>query len=183
MGALIGEMIALSLMALALGMDAFSVALGMGLLCLRLRQIFYIGLTIGLFHIFMPLVGMAVGRFLSREFGSIATYAGGVLLLWLGGQMIVTSFQQEEGTSFLPHGAGLLFFAFSVSLDSFSVGLSLGIFGARTMATILLFGLFSTVLTWIGLLVGRHFRQWLGSYSEALGGSILLVFGLKLLFS
>jgi len=183
MGALIGEMIALSMMALALGMDAFSVALGMGLLRLRLRQIFYIGLTIGLFHLFMPLVGMAVGRVLSREFGSIATYAGGVLLLWLGGQMIVTSFRREDGSSFLPRGAGLLFFAFSVSLDSFSVGLSLGIFGARTMVTIFLFGLFSTVLTWIGLFLGRHFQQWLGAYSEALGGSILLVFGLKLLFS
>lgn len=122
MGALIGEMIALSLMALALGMDAFSVALGMGLLRLRLRQIFYIGLTIGLFHIFMPLVGMAVGRFLSREFGSIATYAGGVLLLWLGGQMIVTSFQQEEGTSFLPHGAGLLFLHSASASTAFRSG-------------------------------------------------------------
>lgn len=61
MGAFIGEIIALSMMALALGMDAFSVALGMGLLRLRLRQMFYIGLTIGLFHILMPLAGMAVG--------------------------------------------------------------------------------------------------------------------------
>lgn len=50
------------------------------------------------------------------------------------------------------------------------------------MVTILLFGLFSMVLTWVGLFVGRHFQQWLGSYSEALGGSILLAFGLKLLF-
>ncbi|MED3751763.1 manganese efflux pump MntP family protein [Geobacillus stearothermophilus] len=183
MGAFIGEIIALSLMALALGMDAFSVALGMGLLRLRLRQIFYIGVTIGLFHIVMPLIGMLVGRLLSREFGSIATYAGGVLLLWLGAQMIMASFQREDGSQLFPHGAGLLFFAFSVSLDSFSVGLSLGIFGARTMVTILLFGLFSTVLTWLGLFVGRHFQQWLGSYSEALGGSILLAFGLKLLFS
>ncbi|KAF6512549.1 putative transmembrane protein ywlD [Geobacillus stearothermophilus] len=182
MGALIGEIIALSLMALALGMDAFSVALGMGLLRLRLRQIFYIGVMIGLFHIVMPLIGMLVGRLLSREFGSIATYAGGVLLLWLGAQMIMASFQREDGSQLFPHGAGLLFFAFSVSLDSFSVGLSLGIFGARTMVTILLFGLFSTVLTWLGLFVGRHFQQWLGSYSEALGGSILLAFGLKLLF-
>lgn len=50
------------------------------------------------------------------------------------------------------------------------------------MATIFLFGLFSMGLTWMGLIVGRRVQQWLGAYSEALGGSILLAFGFKLLF-
>jgi manganese efflux pump family protein len=186
MSMFIGEIVALSMMAFALGMDAFSVALGMGLLRLRLKQIFYIGVMIGLFHILMPLFGMVVGRFLSRQFGSIASYIGGALLLILGIQMIAASFKKESDALISPRGMGLMgliFFAFSVSLDSFSVGLSLGIFGARTMLTILLFGFFSMMLTWGGLVMGRHFQQWLGAYSEALGGSILLAFGLKLLFS
>jgi manganese efflux pump family protein len=183
MSMFIGEIIALSMMAFALGMDAFSVALGMGLLRLRLKQIFYIGVMIGLFHILMPLFGMVVGRFLSRQFGSIASYIGGALLLILGIQMIVASFKKESDRLISPRGMGLIFFALSVSLDSFSVGLSLGIFGARTMLTILLFGFFSMMLTWGGLMMGRHFQQWLGAYSEALGGSILLAFGLKLLLS
>jgi putative Mn2+ efflux pump MntP len=183
MSMFIGEIVALSMMAFALGMDAFSVALGMGLLRLRLKQIFYIGVMIGLFHILMPLFGMVVGRFLSRQFGSIASYIGGALLLILGIQMIVASFKKESDTLISPRGMGLIFFALSVSLDSFSVGLSLGIFGARTMLTILLFGFFSMMLTWGGLMMGRHFQQWLGAYSEALGGSILLAFGLKLLLS
>jgi manganese efflux pump family protein len=183
MGMFIGELVALSMMAFALGMDAFSVALGMGLLRLRLKQIFYIGITIGIFHIIMPLLGMFVGRFLSYQLGSIASYIGGVLLLMLGIQMIVTSFRKENDSFISPMGIGLIFFAFSVSLDSFSVGLSLGIYGVRTLLTIVLFGLFSMVLTWIGLMLGRHFQQWLGAYSEALGGSILFAFGLKLLFS
>ena len=61
-----------------------------------------------------------------------------------------------------------------MSLDSFSVGLSLGIFGARTFLTIIVFGVVSMLLTWLGLLLGRRVQGWLGSYSEALGGSILL---------
>lgn len=65
--ALIGELITLFMMAFALGMDAFSVGLGMGLIKLRLRQIFYIGLTIGLFHIWMPLAGMWIGKVLDRK--------------------------------------------------------------------------------------------------------------------
>ncbi|RAK20452.1 putative Mn2+ efflux pump MntP [Anoxybacillus vitaminiphilus] len=181
METLIGEFITLCMMAFALGMDAFSVGLGMGLIRLRFKQIFYIGLTIGLFHIFMPLFGLWLGRFLSQQFGAIASYIGGLLLLILGGQMIVSSFKKDDEPFISPLGIGLLFFALSVSLDSFSVGLSLGIYGARTVLTIMLFGLFSMMLTWTGLLLGRRFQQWLGVYSEVLGGSILFAFGMKLL--
>lgn len=178
----IGEIITLFVMAFALGMDAFSVGLGMGMIRLKLRQIFYISLTIGLFHILMPLVGMMIGKFLSHTLGTIATLIGGGLLIFLGSQMIYTSFKKEDEPLITPVGFGLFIFAISVSLDSFSVGLSLGIYGARTIVTILLFGIVSMVLTWIGLMVGKRFQGWVGKYSETLGGSILLAFGIKLIF-
>lgn len=181
MASVLGEFLTLFVMAFALGMDAFSVGLGMGLIQLRLKQIFYIGLIIGLFHVWMPLTGMIIGRFLSDQFGMIATYAGGILLLLLGFQMIRSSLKEEEARMITPVGFGLFIFALSVSLDSFSVGLSLGIYGARTVITILMFGIVSMFLTWIGLLLGRRAQNWFGSYSEALGGSILLAFGIKLL--
>ncbi|MBN8253355.1 manganese efflux pump MntP family protein [Priestia flexa] len=179
---LISELITLVIMAFALGMDAFSVGLGMGLVRLRFRQIFYIGVIIGLFHIWMPLLGMFIGKLLSDKLGMLATYGGGVLLLILGIQMIYSSFKRDEEPFIKPVGWGLIIFALSVSLDSFSVGLSLGIFGARTFLTIMIFGVVSMLLTWLGLLLGRRVQGWLGSYSEALGGSILLAFGIKLLF-
>ncbi|APH03376.1 manganese efflux pump MntP family protein [Bacillus weihaiensis] len=179
---LLGELVTLIIMALALGMDAFSVGLGMGLIKLRLRQIFYIGVTIGVFHIWMPLVGMLIGRLLSDTFGTIATLLGGGLLILLGVQMIFASFKKGDDPLITPVGFGLIVFALSVSLDSFSVGLSLGIYGTKTLLTVTIFGLVSMVLTWLGLLVGKKVQAWLGSYSEALGGSILLAFGLKLLF-
>ncbi|MRX71077.1 hypothetical protein GJU40_02695 [Bacillus lacus] len=178
---ILGELFTLLMMAFALGMDAFSVGMGMGLIKLRLRQIFYIGLTIGAFHIGMPLMGILIGRVLSDTFGTIATVIGGVLLVLLGLQMILSSFKKEEGPALSPVGFGLIVFALSVSLDSFSVGLSLGIYGARTLLTILIFGVVSMVLTWMGLLIGNRVQGWLGMYSEVLGGSILLAFGLKLI--
>jgi putative Mn2+ efflux pump MntP len=95
--------------------------------------------------------------------------------------MVISSFKSDQQTLVTPIGFGLIIFALSVSLDSFSVGLSLGIFGARTAVAIFLFGFFSMVLTWAGLLLGRKVQTWLGSYGEALGGGILLAFGLKLL--
>jgi manganese efflux pump family protein len=181
MTAVAGELLTLILMAFALGMDAFSVGLGMGMFNLRLRQIFKIGITIGIFHVWMPLLGMIAGKFLSNQFGTIATYIGGGLLLVLGVQMIWSSFKKEESSMITPVGFGLMVFAFSVSLDSFSVGLTLGIYQAKTVLVLMCFGIAATILTWLGLLVGRKVQNFIGPYSEALGGSILLAFGLKLL--
>jgi manganese efflux pump family protein len=182
MGAILGEVVTLMLMAFALGMDAFSVGLGMGMFRLSLRQIAKIGIMIGIFHVWMPLVGMIAGRFLSEQFGAIASYLGGGLLILLGIQMVRSSFKEEEESLIAPVGKGLLFFAFGVSLDSFSAGLTLGIYGAKTILVLICFGAVATVLTWLGLLLGRRVQGWLGQYSEALGGGILLAFGLKLLF-
>lgn len=53
-------------------------------------------------------------------------------------------------------GFGLLFFVFSVSLDSFFVGFSLGIFGVRMFLIIIVFGVVSMLLIWLGLLLGRR---------------------------
>ncbi|WP_243387093.1 manganese efflux pump MntP family protein [Bacillus kexueae] len=175
------EIMTLFVMAAALGMDAFSVGLGMGLIRLRWRQIFYIGITIGLFHMMMPLAGMTIGRLMTDQLGFLATYAGGSLLMLLGFQMILASFRKEDAPLITPIGFGLILFSLSVSLDSFSVGLSLGIYGAQMLLTIMVFGLMSMILTWAGLLVGKHVHSWMGSYSEALGGCILLAFGIKLL--
>ncbi|CAH0345068.1 manganese efflux pump [Bacillus sp. CECT 9360] len=178
-----GELLTLMLMAFALGMDAFSVGLGMGMFKLRLRQIFIIGLTVGFFHIWMPLLGILTGRFLSVQFGTYAIYAGGMLLLILGLQMFISGIRNGEGSLLAPVGIGLFIFALSVSLDSFSVGLTLGIYGAKTAVALICFGFAATVLTWLGLLFGRRVQGLLGVYSEVLGGSILFAFGLKLLFT
>lgn len=181
MYAVTGEMITLMIMAFALGMDAFSIGLGMGMFRMGLRQVFIIGLTVGFFHIWMPLLGIICGRFLSVQFGTFAAYAGGVLLVLLGIQMFISGIKGGEDNLLAPIGKGLWLFALSVSLDSFSVGLTLGIYGAKTMVTILCFGFAAMILTWSGLLIGKRIQGLLGVYSEIFGGSILCVFGLKLL--
>ena len=61
MSTVLPELVTLLIMAFAVGMDAFSVALGMGVYKLRIRQIIYIGFAVGFFHLMMPLLGI-LGR-------------------------------------------------------------------------------------------------------------------------
>ncbi|MFD1036865.1 manganese efflux pump MntP family protein [Virgibacillus byunsanensis] len=178
----LGEFVSLSFMAIALGMDAFSVSLGMGMQRMRLKRIALIGVIIGLFHIIMPFIGMLLGQAISERIGYLTIIFGGSLLIIIGAQMVFSAFNREAIKIVQPIGMGLFFFALSVSFDSFSVGLSLGMSGVKTVIALLLFGSASMVLTWSGLLLGKKVHGLFGVYSEILGGSILFAFGLNVLF-
>lgn len=177
------EIISLVFMAFALGMDAFSVSLGMGMQLIRLKRIAFIGIVIGVFHIIMPFIGIVLGKAISGQIGHITVFIGSLLLIVIGLQMFFSAFNHDVKKIIQPTGFGLILFALSVSLDSFSVGLSLGMSGVKTFVALLLFGGVSMVLTWVGMILGKKVHGYLGVYSEMLGGSILCVFGLCLLFT
>nr|WP_090891960.1 manganese efflux pump MntP family protein [Evansella caseinilytica] len=169
-------------MAFALSMDAFSLSIGMGITGLRYRHIATIGLIVGSFHVFMPLVGMLVGKLIFQYIGMVAFILGGGVLIYLGFQMILSTFRNGRSVMFSPSGWGLLLIAASVSVDSFTAGLSLGMLGAKTWVTLVSFGWMSAMFTWLGLYVGKKLGNWFGSYSEWLGGAILVAFGVKIIF-
>lgn len=177
-----GQFITILIMALALGMDAFSLGIGMGVRGIRLLNIARVSLVIGLFHILMPLMGMFMGQYVSTLLGDVATAAGGALLVVLGAHMVYTALRGDSSIAF-DHRSfwGLLLFALMVSIDSFSVGVSLGMFASDILLTVLTFGLFGGGMSVLGLLLGRRVGHWVGEYGEALGGIILLVFGIRFL--
>lgn len=177
-----GQALTIFVMAVALGMDAFSLGIGIGLKGVRLYDILKLSSLIGVFHVLMPLGGMYTGQYVSELLGGIATSAAGALLLLLGGHMVYSSLRGEAVDS-INHRTlwGMLVFAFSVSIDSFSVGVSLGMFSAHVWLTVLLFGLFGGLMSVLGLMLGRKASRSLGGYGEALGGVILFGFGLLFL--
>lgn len=178
----VGEIISLCFMAIALSMDAFSISLGMGMQAFRLKRIAVIGIVFGLFHIMMPFLGIMLGKVIFSQLGHFAILASGLLLIGIGLQMILSAFNYYFIKVMQPVGIGLFILAFTVSLDSFTVGLSLGMSGVKTTIVLFVFGFFSTCLTWLGMMLGRKVRGVLGAYSEILGGSILMAFGLYILF-
>lgn len=174
-----GQLITLLLMAAALGMDAFSLGIGIGLRGIRLMHVARLSAVIGLFHVLMPLAGIYTGKLMGALLGHIATLAAGLLLALLGGHMIYSSLRGDNVQPF-DHRTlwGTAVFALSVSIDSFSVGISLGMFAADIMLTVLTFGLFGGAMSTLGLLLGRKVSPNLGEYGEACGGAILLLFGI-----
>ncbi|GGE05342.1 putative manganese efflux pump MntP [Marinithermofilum abyssi] len=176
-----GQLFTLGMIAIALGMDAFSLGIGMGMRGLLKRQIVIVSSAIGLFHMLMPLLGIGVGRFLSVHVENIAVMVGGGLLCFLGINMLVHSIRGGEDPVVLDVTTlwGVLFFSLSVSLDSLSAGLSLGLFDADVILAVLLFGMMGGLMGGIGMWLGRNMGTWIGVYGEAVGGLILLFLGLR----
>ncbi|MEK8131673.1 manganese efflux pump [Paenibacillus filicis] len=177
-----GQIISIGLLALALGLDALSLGLGIGMRGIRKRDIALISFIIALFHVLMPLAGLWMGGYISLMLGKVATACGGVLLLLLGGHMVVNTLRKEESAGYNPSTLwGMLLLAFSVSVDSFSVGISLGMFSGDVWLTVLMFGAAGGLMSVAGLLLGRRVGSWIGEYGEALGGVILVGFGIHFL--
>ncbi|GAA3412922.1 manganese efflux pump MntP family protein [Paenibacillus hodogayensis] len=178
-----GQLITVIVMAIALGMDAFSLGIGIGLRGIRLLDILKISFVIGLFHVLMPLVGMYMGHYVGELLGNVATLLGGMLLIMLGAHMIFSSFKSGGDARSFDHRklGGLLLFALTVSVDSMSVGVSLGMFATDLLFTVLMFGAAGGLMSVFGLLLGRRASSWIGEYGEALGGIILLAFGIRFL--
>jgi putative Mn2+ efflux pump MntP len=178
-----GEWAALMLMASALGMDAFSLGIGIGMRGIRVSDMVKLSVLVALFHVMMPLAGMVAGQFFSSLLGNVAEIAGGGLLILLGLHMIYCAWNEDTEPAFDPkRWTGLVLLAFIVSIDSFSVGISMGLLATDLWLTVIMFGAFGGLMSVLGLAIGSRAALRLNGYGEALGGVILFVFGLKVLF-
>lgn len=179
------DAIEILIMAFALGMDAFSLAIGIGLKGISRRRALFLCVLIGLFHVGLTFFGLYAGMLLQDVLGQLAKWLGSFLLFGLGLHMLYASFfGKEEDVSFNTTVPGMLLFALSVSVDSLSVGFSIGLRStAFGIVSALTFGIAAALMTGIGLFVGKRFNRIAGKMGEVLGAVILLGYGAHFLFS
>ena len=185
--------------AIALGADAFSLSLAIGLAGIRKSMIIRLSLVVAIFHVIMPLSGMMLGQALGSILGRYACVLGALVLIGLGGRIIYkvyrptierysfgdarkAFFQNKLSTHSSLSGFGIYVLAASVSLDALSVGFSLGTVKADLFITVMSIGVIAGLMTGIGLVLGHVMGTRLGDKAELLGGLALLLIGVKLLF-
>ncbi|OPZ74750.1 MAG: putative manganese efflux pump MntP [Firmicutes bacterium ADurb.Bin456] len=179
-------MSSLTLLALAaaLGTDAFSLCVGVGLAGVNRRQIVLISVVVLLFHIFMPLAGWFVGEFAGHLIGRGAAVLGSALLIYLGVRMFWDSLKKGPGPGpSLPCFSfkSLILLAASVSMDALSVGFTLGTRQVNLFFAAGVIGLVAGLMTAGGLIFGRLLGVRVGERAQLLGGLILIGIGIKLL--
>ncbi len=169
-------------MALALGLDAFSVSLTIGLFHIRLRKVLFVSSLIGFFHMVFPLIGMIIGHFLSIKLPFITSAAGGFLLTFIGIYIIISTFNSQVEKQIKITNVKLMTLSFVVSIDSLPVGISLGVVHMEKFFIILMFGICSMLLAIFGMMIGRKAHGWLRSSSTIIGGAMLMLIGVYIMF-
>lgn len=162
--------------AVSLSMDAFSLALAYGTLNLSKIDIKRLSIIVGIYHFFMPLLGLFVGKII-LQFIKNPDFIVFLVLSVIGIQMIFESFKKTETLNYM-NITELLLFGLTVSIDSFSVGIGLTSISNHFVLCSCLFSFFSFFFTYLGLRLGKKINLIFGKISTLVGGIILILLGI-----
>lgn len=173
-------------LAVALAMDAFAVALGVGMNISPLtgRHLFRLAFHFGLFQALMPVLGWLAGLTVQQRIAAYDHWIAFALLVFVGGKMLYEAFADgaaESGASDPTRGLTLIVLSVATSIDALAVGLTLAMLGVSVWAPSLIIGLVAGVLTVAGMLLGRRTGAIWGKRVEMLGGLVLCAIGVKIL--
>lgn len=170
----------LCMIAVSLSMDAFSLALAYGTLHLEKKDIFSLSFIVGVYHFFMPLLGLLLGSLFLHIVRLNPSLVVFIILSFIGLEMILESFKQEE-VHILKLKEKFLF-GLAVSMDSFSVGIGLKTITDHVFLAAFLFSICSFLFTYLGLRLGTVLSQKFGKISTRIGGVVLIFIGISYLF-
>lgn len=162
--------------AVSLSMDAFSLSLAYGTLNISKKDIHSLAIIVCIYHFFMPLLGNKVGSIFLRIFPINPNLIVFIVLLFIGIQMIIESIKGNEEIKLLSFIEKIMF-GLAVSIDSFSVGISLQSISTKNVICAGIFSLSSLIFTYLGLILGKKISSIIGKLATIIGGITLIIIG------
>jgi manganese efflux pump family protein len=174
-------MIAALLLALALAMDAFAVALTQGAKFRpSARGGLAIALTFGAFQALMPLAGWVIGAVALIYVEAFDHWIAFGLLTFLGVRMLGGHVGEGEAAHALT-GRALLLAGVATSIDALAAGVTLPTLSIAPLLAAALIGIVTFVMSGAGVWLGRVAGDAGGEWAERTGGLILIGLGVKIL--
>ena len=88
------------------------------------------------------------------------------------------SYFKDEEINFNLNFIGIIVFALSVSIDSFTVGIGLKALTNKFFLASFIFAITSSLFTYLGILIGKYSTKYIGKKANLLGIIILLILGI-----
>lgn len=165
------------LIAISLSMDAFSLSLAYGTISLSKNDIKLLSVIVGVYHFFMPILGMLIGNFILNVLKINDNILVFVIFLFIGISMIIESFKKGEKVKKLKI-TEMILFGLAVSIDSFSIGIGLNAISNNFLICSIIFSITSFVFNYIGLILGNKLNQLIGKVATFIGGITLIILGI-----
>ena len=177
------------LMAVALSMDAFAVAICKGLSTekVQIKHMLVVGAWFGSFQALMPFIGCTIGSAFLSYIETLDHWIAFILLAFIGGNMITEALSGEEecectDSSLAPRV--MLTMAVATSIDALAagVGMSVDLNGiTQILFATLSIGLITFALSALGVKIGNVFGAKYKFLAELSGGIVLVGLGIKIL--
>ena len=175
-------------LAIALAMDAFSVAVTDGMLVknIRARDALKVGLYFGIFQFLMPCIGNFLSSFAADYIADFDHWIAFILLLFIGGKMVWdTLHENEEEEEELANDRldlkELLLMAVATSIDALAMGITFAFLSVNIGKASSLIGCTTFVISALGVFIGNRFGAKYKNKASLTGGIILILIGCKVL--
>jgi putative Mn2+ efflux pump MntP len=173
------------LLAVGLGLDAFSVAIGIGAANHKKSwaPVLRLSFAFGLFQFVMPLIGWLAGSTVVGLIQSFDHWVAFALLAVVGGKMIWEGFQAEgdEAKGDRTLGWPLFLLSIATSIDALAVGFSFSLLKTPILFPAVIIGMVCFWMTAVGMIFGKRLARIFGRKVEILGGLVLIAIGVKIL--
>ncbi|HJF64779.1 MAG TPA: manganese efflux pump MntP family protein [Slackia equolifaciens] len=195
------SIIEIVILGVALAMDAFAVTVS-NVFCYRgasRARLLMLPVAFGIFQGLMPLLGFFLGGLVGNIIEQYAGIVTLVILGLIGGNMIKEGISdprearaaREAGgdvCDLAPDAAALtlkvvLVQAVATSIDAFAVGVSLRAASVNIAEAAIIITLTTFLCCVVALAIGKRFGSMLGERAEIVGGVVLVIIGVKALFS
>ena len=178
----------LFIIAVALSMDAFAVAICKGLSIERLtvKEEATVGFYFGFFQALMPLCGFFLGSLFAGYIESVDHWVAFGLLALIGANMLKEAFEKKEeccGCKEADISPKAMFpMAVATSIDALAVGIGLAMTGGVNIwLAVVLIGAVTFLLSNVGVKIGSLFGARFEKKAQVFGGVMLILLGLKIL--
>lgn len=179
------NLISISLIAVALAMDAFSVSMTKGFTQKDLKnsEILYYGLFFGGFQALMPILGYFCGNAIASIVEALASVIGFILLLAIGLNMIRESLSSDDDDEVSDEFSfrEVILLAIATSIDAFAVGITIALLKDPILISAAIIGVVAFAFSIAGIYIGKRIGVYVGDKFQILGGVILILIGIKIL--
>jgi manganese efflux pump family protein len=185
-------MLALVLVALALGLDNLAASIGIGLGGIDARTRLRVAVVFGAFETGTPILGVLLGSGLSATLGHAAHWIGAAVLIATGlygvAQAVRDQAARDQASRDQHNRAGgaaapkqtrrLVVTGAALSIDNLAVGFALGTLHVRLALAVVVIGAVCVAMSLVGLELGGRLSATLGARGELAGGLVLIGVGI-----
>ena len=178
------KLIDILLTSISLAMDAFAVSICKGLSMNKysLRKGIIVGTYFSIFQSIMPLIGYLIGLYFENTIKSIDHWISFILLLIIGINLIRESFINDNNINDDISIKEMIPLSIATSIDALAVGITFALLKINLLNILLIIGLITFIISIIGTRIGYLFGNKYENKSKIIGGFILIIIGIKILF-